>query len=534
MAIGIGRTRFTRTLMNPHMKLQPKDIHQELFADIPRGDSERYLRDQYMPQARYMSVPEVMTSPLLAYDPKNPGDKLLIGRNGRQLLGISDNRHILSVAGSRAGKSVAVINNLLLTPSSIFAIDAKNELSNRTAGARAKMGQKIVVMDAYNMAKGDARHYRGGYNPMTTVQIADPYAIEKALVITDGMVVREAGEKDPHWNESAFNILNALVLYTAVCGGVRDEDRHLITLRWLVRNALKTETIEGPDGKPIKRYMIRHIILSSLPQLREQGRDDLADAIEGGIEGFYNKPENERGSVLSTAERHTTFLDYKGMREVLTRHDFDMRDLKANPDGVTVYACLPARYTKKCSRWLRILLNQFLEAVEIEQTKPRAPVRVILDEFPVLGYMDQLQTAIGHVAGFDCQLWVILQDWGQGEALYKERWESFASNAGITIFFGNVDKKTTEYISQRLGKTTVQTSRLGEAGSDQRSQGITGASDGIELYDLATPDEVRRLFGRDHPMQRQLVLWGDKHPIIAQRVHYWDSESEYHAVFRNK
>ena len=110
---------------------------------------------------------------------------------------------------------------------------------------------------------------------------------------------------------------------------------------------------------------------------------------------------------------------------------------------MSVYLCLPASRMGLCNRWLRIFINQLLDAMEREKTAPVAPVLVCLDEFPVLGHMRQLEDAAGQIASFGVKLWAVLQDWGQGKALYKERWETFAGNAGILQFFGNNDLETT-------------------------------------------------------------------------------------------
>jgi type IV secretion system protein VirD4 len=56
----------------------------------------------------------------------------------------------------------------------------------------------------------------------------------------------------------------------------------------------------------------------------------------------------------------------------------------------------------------------------------------------------------------------------------------------------------------------------------QRNAGHTGDSTGIEVHDLLTVDEAARLFGRDDPKLRQLVIWaGRVDPfMILQRVYY--------------
>ncbi|MCR9196260.1 MAG: type IV secretory system conjugative DNA transfer family protein, partial [Hyphomonas sp.] len=107
----------------------------------------------------------------------------------------------------------------------------------------------------------------------------------------------------------------------------------------------------------------------------------------------------------------------------------------------------------------------------------------------------------------------------------------FAANAGIFQAFGNVDLKTTEYISRRLGKTRVLVQRESEVGADQRAKGLTGRTDAAEIYDLATPDEVARLFARSDPQQRQLVIWAGLHPMILQRVEYFDKTGAFASLF---
>ena len=125
------------------------EVLKDFMKDVPRGDSTRFLRQQKVPQARWMKIDDILASEALRYDPRNPGDKVLIGALGSQLVGIKDDRHILTVAGSRSGKSVGLISNLLFYPGSILATDPKGELAEITAKKRAAMGQKIYVLDPF-------------------------------------------------------------------------------------------------------------------------------------------------------------------------------------------------------------------------------------------------------------------------------------------------------------------------------------------------------------------------------------------------
>ena len=53
------------------------------------------------PQAQWMLVDDIVASPALAYDPRRPGRKIMVGALDKHLVGIDDDRHVLTVAGSR-------------------------------------------------------------------------------------------------------------------------------------------------------------------------------------------------------------------------------------------------------------------------------------------------------------------------------------------------------------------------------------------------------------------------------------------------
>ena len=496
----------------------------DLMHDIPRGVTSRYLREQRVPRAFFQDPERVLAREDLHYDPAHPGAKILLGAAGGRLIGIEDNRHILTVAGNRSGKSVTVINNLHFYPGSVLCTDPKAELATRTADIRALRGQKVFVLDPFKRARGKAATYRARYNPLAGIVRDNPYPVEDAMLIVDALVVRSGQEKDPHWNEAAGQFLLGFILYVALAPDIPDAERHLVTIRKLITEALEA----GEDGKS---FTMPKRILAACRQIDAAGLTDVADAIAGSMSGFCDKSSTERSGVLSTLHRHTQFIDYGAMRDVLSGHDFDLRDLKRNRDGITVYLCLPATRMAMCNRWLRIFVNQMLQAMEVEETEPKAPVLVCLDEFPVLGFMSQLQDAAGQIASFSVKLWVILQDWGQGKALYGDRFESFAANAGILQAFGNVDLTTTEYLSKRLDKTAVETTRTAETAAEQNQKGLKGENSSIELFDLMRPDEISRFFARDDRLKRQLILWAGKAPMILQRVEYYDRSGPFRKHF---
>jgi type IV secretion system protein VirD4 len=512
----------------------PDRFADDFMKDIPRGVASRFLKQQNVPQARWQVPQKIMGSEAMSYDPKNPGKKIMVGGLDKKLIGIEDNRHILTVAGSRAGKSVTLIGNLLFYQGSILATDPKAELANITAERRAKLGQKVYVLDPFGNASGRLKKYRAGYNPLAVLAPDSQTIIEDASLIADALVVQPQGGNDPHWDESAKNFIEGVILHVATADQYEGK-RNLVTVRELIKTAMLPVEDGEDDGDEEPAFALEIEMLEHAAELaQDEATEDLGNAIEGAARDFYEKSDRERSSVLSTVRRHTKFLDYRAMRSVVTSHDFDLADLKRDKDGISVYLCFPATRIEISNRWLRIFVNQLLDAMEREKTVPDAPVLCALDEFPVLGYMRQLENAAGQIASFDVKLWVMLQDWSQGKALYGERWETFTGNAGILQFFGNNDLATTEYISKRLGKTRVEVARMGEVGKEQQELGNSGKSSSVELHDLMTPEEISRQFARHDRLKRELVLWAGYHPMILQRVEYFDPASPVHETFKGK
>jgi len=500
----------------------------DFMLDIPRGVATRYLKQQSVPQARWQLPKDIMKSAALSYDPNNPGKKILIGALDDKFIGIEDNRHILTVAGSRSGKSVTLVGNMLFYKGSVLALDPKAELADITAARRAALGQKVYVLDPFHYASERIAHLRASYNPLSVLKRDSPTIIEDASLIADAIVVQGTGNKDPHWDESAKNFIEGVILHVAT-DPVYESERNMLTIRELIKTAMK------PDDDDEELCKLERAMLENAQNLQAQNKTaDTGGAIEGAARDFYEKSDRERDSVLSTVRRHTKFMDYTALRNVLGESDFDLAALKNDPDGVTIYLCFPATRIEIAGRWLRIFINQLLDAMEREKTKPAAPVLVCLDEFPVLGYMKQLENAAGQIASFDVKLWVLLQDWSQGKALYGERWETFTGNAGILQFFGNNDVTTCEYISKRLGKTRVEVARTGEVAPEQSALGLAGKTSSVELHDMLTSEEISRQFARNDRLKRQLVLWAGYHPMILQRVEYYDEKSPVYPVFEGK
>lgn len=79
----------------------------------------------------------------------------------------------------------------------------------------------------------------------------------------------------------------------------------------------------------------------------------------------------------------------------------------------------------------------------------------ILDEFPTLGRLSAVETAIGLARGYGIQIWMFLQDIHQLNHLYRDKAESFLANTGMQQYFIPNDITMAERISRRMGNTTL-------------------------------------------------------------------------------
>ena len=493
-------------------------------------------------------------------------------------IGFNDDRHAQTAAGSRSGKGVStLIPNLLRYPGSACVIDPKAELAKITASRRGKgskhcdgMGQKVQVLHPFNRKGEIPDELLGSFNPLDLCTADNPDATDNASSIAEACVVK-ADSKDAHWDDSAKSLIRACSIFVAQSETEQGE-RHLPRVLELLRKGAKDrydETEDEDDGEGVPDYM------GSL--FHEMSHFDDEDGVVSGVATMMlSASENERGSILSTARRNLEFLEKRKMKRVLSKTTFDLDQLKTDPDGMTIYLCLPPARMADCSRWLRLMLSLILERVyetrlmtedgdfaADDETATGYPILFLIEEMPVLGHMQLIETAAGFSAGYGAKFWYVIQDLNQIKHHYKETWETLGGNAGVLQAFGNSDNTTTEYFSKKLGECqTLQTTRTRtiansntanlpsefmktQAISGQSGQGIFGKGLGVAVgmedqvthsesstetfadapqilhSPLIRSDEFERTFSRE--AGTQCIMIKGERPIACMRETYYNS-----------
>ena len=205
----------------------PVSLGVDLAKAMPRGGAgsgQAQIDQGTIPCARWLDTKTVKDT--LRYDPgKYPG-QMLLGLSGGVPIGTRprdadgnlkpEDRHLLTVAGSRAGKSVSmIVPNLLDYGGSALISDPKAELANLTALRRAQdLGQAVFVLDPFGKASDAVRDagLLASFNPLSMLNDPDTL-IEDTDLIADALVIQSGN--DPHWDESAKRFLQGVILHVA-------------------------------------------------------------------------------------------------------------------------------------------------------------------------------------------------------------------------------------------------------------------------------------------------------------------------------
>lgn len=426
-----------------------------LFDDFPRGIPGGSNRGALLGTASWSAFAPLWQPGMMFVGLDDDGHEV----------GHIDDRHVVTVAGSRGGKGVScIVPNLRRWPGSCMVLDPKGENATLTATIRAAMqGHQVAVIDPAGVANVPD-HLRASFNPLDLIDGQADDAIDIAAAIGDALMIDSGDGKDVHWTESARQIIEALILYVAIneTGAFRSlvRVRQLLTKGEPERAAFLNEMEVETHGEKARQFSPFDALWDSMSRI-ECAHEAIADIIVGASNSVRDMGENERGSVLSTARRNTKFIDSPWMRRALQGGQYaplDIDQLKASEGGLSIYLCLPARFLPTHARLLRLATNLILfrmEAQGLAQPRCGHPVLMALDEFAAIGRLESIEKAAGLMAGYGVKLWTILQDLGQLKRHYKESWETFLGNAGLLQFFANSDMTTLEWLSKRLGQVEV-------------------------------------------------------------------------------
>jgi type IV secretion system protein VirD4 len=354
-------------------------------------------------------------------------------------------RHIITVGPNGSGKTKRLLlpNLAYLTGWSVLVVDPKGELAAMTAEHRRRNGNRVILLNPFNVLEMGS----DGLNPVAALDDESDEFADDASGLAEAMIKIQG--KDPHWTESAQDLVAALIMYVRLkmpgTGSLRD-----------VRTIL---------SKPASEFQ------AEVAQMLNFGDARRCDALiaKAGRYSEINPDSKELNSIISTALTQTRWLDSTPVKNDLARGSFDFSTIKQRP--TTIYLILPARRLLTHSTWLRLMITAVLQPLMKDTRKSQVPVLLMLDEFAQLGHLAVIENMLAVMRGYGVKLWAVFQDLSQAK-IYGERWESYIANAGVLNSFAPQDTFTAEHLARIAGQTTktvksISESRtLGQSGSE--------------------------------------------------------------------
>lgn len=423
-------------------------------------------------------------------------------------------QHVLAFAPSRSGKGVGlVLPTLLSWPTSCVVNDIKGENWALTAGWRQQaLGSTCLKFDP-TAAPGSAARY----NPLLEVR-PWPHDVRDAQLIADMVVDADGLGTRDHWDLTAHDLLVGVILHalyaepdktlhgclTLLADPVRTIEATLTAMLTAVHDADGAMGWTNGTGQPTRTH----------------------PAVAGAARALLNKSDNERSSVVSSAVKFLNLYRDPIVVANTATSDFAVRDLLRAVVPVSLYLATPPADIHRTRPLLRLLLHQIVsrltEALDAPSgghpaSSDRPQLLLMLDEFPTLGRMDVLQTALAYLPGYGIKAYLIVQDLSQLMHVAGPS-ESIISNCHVRVAYAANKVETAKLISDMAGTMTVHKHTRAYAGSRLTPMLMhVSASEQETSRPLLTPDEVMRL-----PEDAALIFVAGRPAIYGRKLRYYD------------
>ena len=393
-------------------------------------------------------------------------------------LGLNTHKHrrslnVLVIGGSGAAKTRSfVLPNILTTNTNYVITDPKSEVLLATGGYLKEQGYDVRVLNLVNLEQSD------GYNPFRYLR-DEKDVLKLVNNLIQSTTPKGSHESDPFWTKAETALLQAIILML-----FQEAPEYEQNFSMVMRVLEYAEVREEDEG---------HVSpLDLLFESIERRRPDSVAVRQYKV--FKLAAGKTAKSILvSTAVRLAPFN--LPQIQALTDHD-DMDLYTLGEKKVALYAVIPDN-DNTFNFLVSLLYAQAFQALyysadQIHHGPLPRHVRFVLDEFaamPLPGFTRELATMRSRSISAS----VIIQNMAQIKELYKDSWETIPGNCDTILYLGGNESSTHKYVSEMLGKATIDTKTHGQTKGKSGSYSTNFQMSGRELL---TPDEVRKLDNR--------------------------------------
>ena len=395
------------------------------------------------------------------------------------------------VGGSGSGKTRFLAKpNLMLANASFICTDPKGEMLRAVGNLFLEEGYVLRVFDLIDPSKSDC------YNPFRYIRKdADVFKLIDSFI--KNTTPKGAKANDPFWEKSETALDSALMLY--LLHEAPPEDQNMETILYMIENGGAKE--EDDD------YQSPLDLLFEAPE--EEQPDHIA-VLQYHI--FKQAAGKTAKSILVSAAVRLASFTLPEIQRITATDDMELGKLGERKQAI--FCIIPDSNDASLNFLVGMLYTQafqepYYQADKVHQGALPVPVRLMFDEFANVALPDGYARLQATMRSRNIMSTIILQNISQLKALFKDDWEGIIGNADSFVYLGGNEQSTHKYISELLGKETIDTKTSSQSKGRNGSFSQNFQQTGRELM---TPDEVRRLDNKN-----AIVLIRGEKPVIDEK-----------------
>lgn len=384
------------------------------------------------------------------------------------------NLNVLVCGGSGAGKTRFYCKpNIMQCNTSFVCLDPKGELIRDEGNLLEKEGYVIKVLDLLNMDKSHC------YNPF--VYLENDNDVQKLVTnLFKATTPKGSSSQDPFWDTAASMLLLSLIFYLKYEAPVEEQNFSMV-MEMLRAGDVK----EDDDG-----YLSPLDILFN--RLEVKNPEHIALKY---YRDYHSGSAKTLKSIQITLASRLEKFNLESLAKLTMVDELDLRTL--GEKKTALFALIPDNdssfnflvsilYTQLFQQLFYVADHKYGGSLPI-------PVHFVMDEFANVSLPDDFDKILSVMRSRGVSVSIILQNLAQLKALFEKQWESIVGNCDEFLYLGGNEQSTHKYVSELLGKETIDTNTYGKSkgrgGSYSTNYQITGR-------ELLTPDEVRLLDNR--------------------------------------
>ena len=381
------------------------------------------------------------------------------------------NLNTLVCGGSGAGKTRFYCKpNLMQANTSFVILDPKGEIVRDVGKLLEAKGYEIKVLDLISMEKSHC------YNPFVYLQ--NDNDIQRLVTnLFKSTTPKGSQSNDPFWDTAASMLLLALVFYLHY-EAPPDEQNFAMVMEMLRAGAIEDED----DNRPSPLDCL-------FDELAEDNPEHIAIKY---YRSYHSGSAKTLKSIQITLAARLEKFNLESLASLTSTDELELGTL--GEKKTALFALIPDNDTS-FNFLVSILYTQlfqqlFYSADHIHGGSLPIPVHFLMDEFANVSLPDDFDKILSVMRSRSVSVSIILQNLAQLKALFEKQWESIVGNCDEFLYLGGNEQSTHKYVSELLGKATIDTNTYGK--SEGRS-GSYSTNYQISGRELLTPDEVRML-----------------------------------------